>query len=296
MPRFEGVVPPVTTPFSEDGRILHESLQRNLQRYGRTRLSGFLLLGSNGESVHLNLRERVELIEKAVPAVPPGKQLIIGLSSAAEVEALEFLDAVSNHPIDAVLVGAPSYYKNRMNRAALSRFFTTAADRSPFPTLLYNVPQYSGLEIPPALAGELADHPNIIGMKDSSGNLSYLQRLLEAAAGKDFEILVGSAQILGPSLTLGIRAAILAVACAYPEMPIRLMDEFFEGRSIRDRARELFAVANAVTDLFGVAGLKYAMDLAGYEGGFCRRPLLPLTAEEKTTIDGMLKRAAPQPG
>ncbi len=285
---FKGIIPPVTTPFAEDGRILYDSLARNMERYAKTDLSGFLLLGSNGEAVHLTEAERLEVVQRASEAIPPDRKIIVGVGGASLAEARRMIDGLAGVRVDALLVAVPSYYKNRMNRAALTRYFVAIAESAPFPTLLYNVPQYSGLELPPVLVGELAQHARIIGMKDSSGNISYVQHVLQRTETERFQLIMGSAQALGPSLTLGVEAAILAVACAYPELPIELLRTFARGGEIAGEAKRLFQVSNAVTSLYGVAGLKHAMDRAGYEGGFCRLPLLPLDAAERAEVDRLL--------
>ncbi|MFQ5740632.1 MAG: dihydrodipicolinate synthase family protein [Acidobacteriota bacterium] len=281
---FKGIIPPVTTPFSEEGSLLFSALEGNVQNYLRTSLSGFLLLGSNGESVHLSRREKLEIVGLIAPALPSDRYLFVGLNFATEQESLSFLESLSAYRIDAVLTSVPSYYKNRMNGAALRDYFFALAEHSPFPLLLYNVPQYSGVELAPALIGEVAGHEKIVGMKDSSGSLIYLQRVLRETAGKDFQVLLGSASVLGPSLVLGIQAAILAVACALPDLPIRILEDFRKGRDIRQRQLELSEITAPLTSTYGVAGLKFAMDLAGLEGQWCRRPLLPLSRQEKSTI------------
>ncbi len=288
---FKGVIPPVTTPFSEDGDILFDSLQRNMERYGKTDLGGFLLLGSNGEAVHLTEAERLQVVRHASQAIASDRNVIVGVGGASLAEARRAIDGLSGLRVDALLVAVPSYYKNRMDRAALTRYFIDVAEGSPFPVLLYNVPQYSGLELSPALVGELAQHPRVIGMKDSSGNISYVQHILQRTENERFQLLLGSAQALGPALTLGVEAAILAVACAYPDLPIQLMRAYSRGGDIAGEARRLFQVSNAVTSMYGVAGLKHAMDRAGYEGGLCRLPLLPLNASEKAEVDRLLEPA-----
>ena len=219
----------------------------------------------------------------------PSQSFLVGLSSATLRDAHAFLDAVAGCRIDALLVATPSYYRNRMNPRALSRFFLELAERSPYPVLLYNVPQYSGLELSPELVGDLAGHQAIAGMKDSSGNLLYVQRILEATRKQDFQLILGSAQVLGPSLSLGIKAAIIAVADAFPHLPVRVMEAFEAGEDILEPQLELFRVANALTSSYGIPGLKYAMDLAGFEGRACRRPLLPLTEAEKEAVRVALK-------
>lgn len=285
---FEGIYPPLTTPFTADGRLRLDSLERNIVRYFRTGISGVLLLGSNGESVHLSDAEKLEMVRRAAPLVPEERHLVVGVSFSTTSAALRFIAGLAEFCVTAILVSIPSYYRNRMTRAALLGYYQELAEKSPFPLLLYNVPQYSGIEIVPDLVAELAEHPNIVGMKDSSANVTYLQSVLEVTASQQFEVLMGSAQAFGPSLALGIRAAILAVACAFPQLPLRVLDRFLSGVSIAREQLLLCRAGIALTTRFGVPGLKYAMDLAGWEGGWCRKPLLPLTEAECQELSRML--------
>ncbi len=176
-----------------------------------------------------------------------------------------------------------------MKDQALYRYFSTIADQSPFPVLLYNVPQFSGLELSPEVIGELAGHRNVAGMKESSGNLIYVQRVLLATQGHDFEVILGSADILGPALVLGIKAAILAVACALPELAVSLLADYREGKDIRQQQLRLLKVSRLLTAQYGVPGLKSAMDLVGFQGQFCRLPLLPLESAETSAIEEALR-------
>lgn len=290
--RFEGILPPVTTPFSSSGKLLIGSLESNLLRYLDKPVSGMLLLGSNGEAVHLTTREKLEVIRLASDVIPKDRSLIVGIDFAGQHAATEFIGALEGYRIDALLVSAPSYYKNRMTDEALTSHFETVADRSTIPVLAYNVPQYSGLRLEPAVLGRLARHPNIIGMKDSSGDLNYLQSVLRQTRESTFQVLVGSAQILAPALVLGIRAAILAVACPLPELPDRVMKAYDNGQPVGVLQAELHEIAVALTARYGVAAVKYAMDKLGFAGGECRRPLLPLAAGEKSDIDSLLERSS----
>ncbi len=282
---FRGVIPPVTTPFDEHGSILFDSLQRNIEAYLRTELSGLLLLGSNGEAVHLDDEEKQQIVRRVSGQLEgTERKLVVGLNGASLRDNLTFVEQVDDLPVDALLVSVPGYYRNRMGVQAMRRFFLEIAERSPFPILLYNVPQYSGLALPPDLIAELAGHERVVGMKDSSGNLIYVEAVLEKIADRSFEVLLGSAQIWGPSLTLGIRAGILAVACAFPNLPVQVLQRVLSGEDFKAAQGELFRVAQALTSGYGVPGLKYAMDLAGLEGRYCRAPLYPLNDEEKAAV------------
>ena len=176
-----------------------------------------------------------------------------------------------------------------MNEEVLHRYFIEVAGRSAFPVLLYNIPQFTGIEIPPDLVGKLAAHHNIVGMKDSSGSVGYLERVLEQTQEEDFQVVLGSAGILGPALVLGIEAAILAVACVLPELPTRLMKDYHAGVDIRKQQLQLARISRCVTHDHGIPGLKYAMDLLGFEGGQSRLPLLPLNEGQKADMERLFE-------
>ena len=283
--RFQGVIPPITTPFSPQGEILHGVLEGNLAKYLKTSATGFLVLGSNGEAPHLSPSEKLEIVRRSGAIISPERYFLVGVASSSLVEASEFLEKIKELRIDAVLISVPSYYKDRMNEEALHRYFTEIADRSAFPVLLYNIPQFTGLAIGPEVVGKLASHHNVVGMKDSSGNIGYLERVLGQTQKEDFQVILGSAGILGPGLVLGIEAAILAIACVLPELPLRLMKDFRAGIDLGSQQLQLARVARCVTDDHGIPGLKYAMDLLGFEGGQSRLPLLPLDQGQKVDIE-----------
>ncbi len=283
-PLFDGVIPPLTTPFSEDGEVLYSALEENLRHYLEAPLVGFLALGSTGEAIHLLPAERIEVARLVRSCTPGDRDFLVGLASPTLDQARKFIDSVADLSPTAFLVSVPSYYKNRMNRRALRLFFTAVAEHAPAPLLLYNIPQYTGIQLEPELIEDLADHEGIAGMKDSSGSLIYLQSILRRIEGKAFQVVLGSAQLLGPASLLGIRAAILAVACALPDLPIQVLAGEASLSSRRSSLSDLFLASQTLVSRFGIPGLKYAMDLAGLRGGFCRLPLLPLEEEEKAEI------------
>ena len=285
---FDGVIPPLTTPFSEEGRVLYPALEKNLEAYADSRLSGVLALGSNGEAVHLTPSEQIEVVRLARSCLPPDRVFLIGVSAPTLDQAKHFIDSMSDMQATAFLVGAPSYYKNRMSCKALRLYFESVAEHAPAPVLLYNVPQYSGIELQPELIAELAQHDRISGMKDSSGNLIYLERVLEQVQGRSFQVVLGSAQLLGPATSLGIRAAILAVACALPELPIRVLRAEGLASLRREQLADLFRIAQAVTVGFGIPGLKFAMDLAGLRGGLVVSRFFPWRRKRKRPFEESL--------
>jgi 4-hydroxy-2-oxoglutarate aldolase len=286
---FEGIIAPITTPFSDDGEVSIDGLHKNLDRYRSTPLSGVLVTGTTGEGAHLSVEERVAVLKEASDVWPEDKRLLVGVSFAALRQSLRFVETIARYRSDALLVSVPSYYKSRMNDRALADYFIALADRAHSPLLLYNIPRFSGIELSLPLVTVLAQHENIAGIKESSGNLVYLQKILAATAKYDFEVISGSAETFGPALALGIRGGILAVSCAVPEVVMNVMKGFESGAEFVERHSRLFEISSTVVGKLSVPGVKYAMDLKGYCGGICRPPLLPLTVEEKSEVEAVLE-------
>lgn len=287
--RFEGIIPPLTTPFSVEGDLQFEALERNLEKYLDTALSGFLALGSTGEAVHLTESEKIEVVRRCRALIPAHRSFLVGVSSPTLRHALEFIEKIAEFRIDAVLVGVPSYYKSRMTSRALEDYFVAIADRAPFPVLLYNVPQFTGLELSSQLIGTLSRHEKIVGMKESSGNLIYLQEAMAAVGDADFQFIGGSAETLGPAWLLGVRAGIYAIACAFPGATLEVAAAFPTcSQDLIRKQQKLFHLSRVLVARLGIAGIKRAMDREGYQGGSCRLPLSPLTETEKREVDELL--------
>lgn len=288
--RLNGIIPPLTTPFDDQGNVDLSGLAANLDRYNETGLVGYVALGSNGEAVHLSTRERLQVVEAVKRASVSGRTVIAGVNELSTRAAIEFTRRSAEAGADAVLVVTPYYYKSSMTQEALFRYYTAVADGSPVPVLLYNVPQNTGIIIEPATIASLAEHQNIVGIKDSAGNVSAISDTLRLAPGS-FAVLAGSGSILYPSLLLGATGAILAVACVAPDPCVELFDAAQAGEL--ERARELHnrvaPLSHAVTAKFGVAGLKAAMDLARYVGGVPRAPLLRLSEPSLETLRALMR-------
>ena len=191
-----------------------------------------------------------------------------------------------------MLVLTPHYYKSQMSFDALRGHFEAVADASPVPVYLYSVPVFTGLPFPAALAAAMAPHPNVAGMKESSGDLGLMCRILGSVT-PTFAVACGSAPVLYPALCLGASAGILAVACCAPDAAAAVYRAFVDGDHARARRLQLAltALATAVTATYGVPGLKLAMDVAGFQGGFPRRPLLPAPASARDEMQRLLDEA-----
>ena len=289
-----GIFPALTTPYHEDGSVSVEHFKANLLRYNKTGLAGYAVLGSTGESVLLSAAEADALLIAGKEAAAPGEVLIAGTGAESTAETIARTKRAATLGYDAALVKTPYYYKPAYNPETYVRYYRAVADASPIPILLYSVPIFTGvtLETPEIVA--LAQHPNIIGIKDSSG---AIQRIVEVAAQapKHFQILTGSAGVLHPAFAGGARGAILALASALPEKCVELFELFKNGRHAEAQTlqQHLAFASKAIVSEGGIAGVKYAMDLRGYRGGQPRLPLLPLAEAKKAYIGKVISQFAP---
>ncbi len=273
MRRFDGVAPPVVTPF-RDGELAEDWLRQNLVRLSTTGLSGILVLGSNGEAAHLSPEEKRRVMEIGREAVPRDLWFMAGTGEATTGATLNSTRDAAERGADAVLVAPPFYYKESMKGEVLRSHYLEVAEGSPVPVLLYNVPQFTGLNLEPSLVARLAEHPNIVGIKDSSGNIAQLTEIRRLTS-PEFNVFVGSAPVFLAALCIGAGGGILAAANVLPEAFVRLHRLFGEGAMVEARKLQwdLMAVSRAVTVDYGIGGLKAAMEMAGYLGGAPRPPL-----------------------
>ncbi len=347
---LQGIFPPITTPFYPDGNVYFKKLEHNVERYSKTPVAGIVVLGSTGEAVMLSDEERRQVLKAAREAAAPNKVLIAGAGIESAVETLRLTEYAAEVGYDVALVRTPHFYRKVMHPANMLAFYRTVADRSPLPVMIYNVPGFTGYDIPAEVVIELAGHPNIIGMKESGGDVEKLRRMaegtrqvkrsakvtetfeamtprmLKASSGGNgqggqlvqvsalggtkpssaavtvvsgiktrekevgFQIVVGLAQKLEPSLQAGAVGGILAFADAAPTACYEIYAAWKEGDAELARLKQE-RITNAtlrVSGELGIPGLKYAMDLNGYYGGPARLPLLPLTADLKAEVERLL--------
>jgi 4-hydroxy-2-oxoglutarate aldolase len=353
---LHGIFPPITTPFYPDGNVYFKKIESNVERYSRTPCAGIVALGSTGESILLSDQERRDVLKSTREAAAPNKVLIAGTGVESAIETLRLTEYAAELGYDVAMVRTPHYYKKQMTAASILAFYRTVADRSPLPVIIYNFPQATGYDIPAELVIELAGHPNLIGIKESSGDVEKVRTMVEgtrhiqssvtvtetfeavtprmiaaAAAGSSgdggelvqvgmlagsgsslgkpssaavtvvgkmktrqkeagFQVLVGAAQKLHPSLDAGAVGAILAFACVAPTSCYEIYAAWKEGDAeLAWLKQERIAVAGQrVVGDFGIPGVKYGMDFNGYFGGPARLPLLPLTGEGKSEIERLL--------
>jgi 4-hydroxy-2-oxoglutarate aldolase len=283
--RFDGVLAPICTPFAAAGEVDHAALRRNLAKYCHAGLQGFVVAGSTGEAAFLGKDEKLKLFQ-AVSEAAPGKTLIAGAGVESVRETVGLIAAAAALGFHAALVLTPHYYRAQMSRPETQlAFFRAVADASALPVLIYNFPQMTGVDLPAALVAQLAEHPNIMGIKESSADLDKVASLT-AALSKPFQVLVGSSVKFHDCLRLGAIGGILAIANALPRSARRIYDRFDAGDVEGSAAAQRQIVeAAGVAPRYGIQGLKYAMDRKGYFGGQARLPLLPLDDAQKAEID-----------
>jgi 4-hydroxy-2-oxoglutarate aldolase len=285
--KLHGIFPPITTPFDFNGDIWKIKVQHNIEKWNRIGLSGYVVCGSTGESVMLTPEEKYRLWEWVAEYAAPEKLLIAGTGVESVRETVDLTNRAAAIGYKAAMVRTPHYYKSLLNNAAAQKlYFGAVADQSKIPLIIYNWPQATGIDIPAEAVAELSQHPNIIAIKESSGNLEKVLQMLREVK-KGFQVLVGSAPTLAPSLAVGAVGAVLAFANAAPYATVSIWEAHRtrEPEAAMDWQNRIGHPAVLVTTKYGIPGLKYAMDLAGYYGGPPRLPLTPLGPSAKTEIE-----------
>jgi len=283
----QGIFPPIATPFNHEGEIWKIKVQHNIEKWNLTGLAGYVVCGSTGESVMLTTEEKIQLWEWVAQYAAPEKLLIAGTGVESVRETVALTNQAAEIGYKAAMVRTPHYYKNLINNAAAQMlYFRAVADQVKIPIFIYNWPQVTGVDIPAEAVVELSHHPNIIAIKESSGNLEKVMRMIrEVKPG--FQVLTGSAPTLAPSFAVGCSGAVLAFANAAPYATISIWEAHRtrEPEAALDWQNRISHAAYLVTTKHGVPGLKYAMDLAGYYGGPPRLPLTVPCPSAKTEIE-----------
>jgi 4-hydroxy-2-oxoglutarate aldolase len=285
--KLHGILPPLATPFDHRGDLYKIKVQHNVEKWNRTGLTGYVVCGSTGESVYLTTEEKLQLWEWVAEYAASDKILVCGTGMESVRETVALTNAAAERGYRAAMVRTPHYYKNLVHKMdAQILYFRAVADQVKIPVMIYNWPQVTGVDISADAVVALSHHPNIFGIKESSGSLEKcIQMIRDVAPG--FQVLTGSAPILAPSLAIGCAGAVLAFANAAPYSTISIWEahrsrEFAAGMDWQNR---ILRAAQLVTVKYGVPGLKYAMDLNGYYGGPPRLPLTAITPEAKTEIE-----------
>ena len=288
--KFRGIYPALLTPFVGD-EIATDKFRDNTLKFNEQDLAGYVVLGSTGECVSISDEESGRLVRTAREAAAKGKTIIAGTARESTRLTIDFTNRMADLGVDAALVRPPSYFKAKMTKEALKKHFLAVADRSRVPIIVYNIPQNTGLSLEGQLILELSEHPNIVGLKESSGTISFLGELIRRLPA-DFSYLLGHGSAFLPALLMGASGAILAVANAAPALCAKTFRLFNEGK-IKEAAAlqlDLVPLNKAVMESYGIAGLKYALDRQGWYGGPVRLPLLPMEEKGQVEIDALLEK------
>jgi len=275
-----GVFPPIATPFDDRGTVDADAIRANVPRWLDAGVRGIVALGSNGEAPLLDEREADAVVAAARDVVPRDRLLIAGTGRESTRATISASRRAADLGADAVLVRTPSYFKSRMTPDAFVAHYTALAEAMSIPVLLYNYPAVTGLTLTADTVGRLAQHPNIIGIKETTTDAAQIAAYVDAARGQDFAVIAGSAPGFYAAMCLGARGAILAAACIVPRACVALFDAWARGAhgEARELQRRILPIALAVTSSYGVPGLKAALDLSGYIGRLPRLPLQPASS------------------
>ena len=295
---LDGVLLPTTTPFSVSDEIDLRALAANLDKWSSTDIAGYVLLGSTGERVHLEESEYLRIIEHAREHVSSERALIVGAGQQSTIGTIREIARAAASGADAVLVITPNYYRSAITQETLISYYKLVADAAVVPVLLYSMPALTGIKIEPETVAQLSEHPNIVGVKDSSNDVAGFKQTV-ALCPAEFAVMTGNGTVFLDALEAGATGAILAVGCVVPELCVEIFRLFRAGELERARTlqQKLTPLAAAVTTRFGIGGLKAALDLAGYRGGEVRAPLQAPDENARTEIAALLedtKNSLPQ--
>jgi 4-hydroxy-2-oxoglutarate aldolase len=293
---LKGMFPPIVTPFNARGEIDEGHFTENLRRYAEVGLSGVVVAGSTGEAPYLSERERLHLAELAREIVRPPELLIVGTGLESARETIRLSREAIKRGADIVLILTPNYFKSRMTSALLVPYFHAVADSVRRPIIIYNIPQFTGVRMEPSAIALLSRHPNIAGLKESSGDVKYLRAILREVKQKgrsEFRVLCGSALIMLEALRAGAAGGVLGQADFAPELCVAISEAFRQRRmkSARELQQRLLPLAQKISIPFGVAGVKAALDLCGYHGGSPRSPLASLGPSERRAVSSAIREA-----
>jgi len=286
-----GVFPALTTPFAADGSVSVADIKHNITKYNSTGLSGYVAIGSTGESVLLSRKEVETVLVAVKESAAPGMKLIAGTGAESTAETIERTKRAAELGYHVALVKTPYYYKPMYKPEVFIAHYRRVADASPIPVMLYSVPQFTGVALEAPEVGVLAQHSNIIGIKESSGNVQRAAEMLGAVPAS-FQVLVGSASMMFPSTVLGGCGAILALASVLPELCVAVFEAARKGDLETARALQaaIMPASKVIVSQAGIPGVKYAMDVAGYRGGLPRLPLLPVEEDQKHAIRELMAK------
>ncbi|MEJ2170609.1 MAG: dihydrodipicolinate synthase family protein [Desulfobacterales bacterium] len=287
--KLAGIAAPISTPFVDE-EVAYDQLRDNVKKYSQTPLAGFFALGSNGESKCMTETEKLKVLEVVLREKAEHQIVMAGTGYESTKQTIAFSRKAAEMGADFVSIVTPSYFKKRLTDDAMTGYYTDVAEALSIPVIAYNAPGFTGMTLSAGVVEKISRHPNVAGMKDTStGNMStYL-----SVAGEDFDILSGTVSTLFESMLLGAKGGVVSLANAFPA-PCCELYEACKAQDL-DTARRLhyllIKLNKSVSGSFGVAGVKYAMELAGYHGGAPRLPLLPITDDGRQTVRKAIEAA-----
>src|SRR5712692_10271512 len=289
---YHGIFLPVTTPFAADEEFDRRGLTENFKKWNATGITGYVILGSTGERVHCDEREYVQVIEAARRAVPKEFAFIVGAGQQSIRGTIREIARAARAGAEAVLMITPHYYRAAISQDTLASHYTAVADASSIPIILYSMPDLTGIKIEPETAARLSAHENIVGIKDSSADLTKLAETVRLVPD-DFAVMIGNGTVFCDALRAGARGGILAVGCVVPQLCVEIFRAVQEGDIDRASALQalLTPLAAAVTKTYGIGGLKAALEMVGFIGGTVRAPLPQLGEEARAEITRLLDEA-----
>lgn len=290
---LSGVLLPITTPFLANEDVDIAALKANINRWNTTGIAGYVVLGSTGERVNLDEREYLQVIETTRAAVPETMTFIVGAGQQSTRGTIAEIERAAKAGANAVLVITPHYYRPAITQQTLFEHYIAVAGAVSVPVILYSMPDLTGIKIEPDTAARLSEHKNIIGLKDSSNDVAKMRETVQMVT-EGFAVTVGNGTVFCEALQAGALGGILAVGCVVPELCLEIYRAVKAGENGRATSlqEKLTPLARAVTRTFGIAGLKTAMEMAGYVGGGVRGPLQPASEETRAEIKGLLHDAA----
>ena len=286
---LKGIYSPIVTPFTNE-KVNLSYFEENIVQWNSSTLSGYVVFGSTGESVHLTDAEKIDLLKSAKRMASPEKVLIAGTGKASTQQTIAFTNMAAEAGAEFALVITPYFYKKQQNDTMMLAHFSTVADRSEIPVIIYNVPKFTNVDLQKSVICKLAQHPNIVGIKDSSGNIHKITEVIEETPD-DFTVLLGNASLLLPGLLMGADGAILALC----NMAFKQVTEIYDACCAQSYAiakhkfTALMPLIQSILNTYGIPGIKAAMDMVGFHGGEVRKPLLPLDSRSLENIKSILK-------
>ena len=290
--RLKGIFSAAVTPFNRRGEIDEGMFRENLQKLAGIGLAGVLVAGSTGEAPYLEELERLRLVEVARGLVRPPEILIAGTGLESTAATVRLSQEAVARGADAVLVLTPNYFKSKMDADTLAAHYRAVARQVDRPVIIYSIPQFTGLHLEPSTLAKLSQIPNVVGLKESSGDIHFVRAILRRAR-PGFRVLVGSVAILHQALRAGAVGAVLGQASFAPELCVGLYQAFLQRKrkTALEFQERLLPLARGISLPFGVPGMKAALDLSGYAGGFPRPPLAPLGPAARELVAAALREA-----